>query len=341
MKRYILAVIVSVSLASTSCALAQTNAQITADIVENHILPGFDQLAKQSQTLAAVAVDHCGPDAPELRAAYSDAFDAWVAVSHLRFGPTEVGDRAFALAFWPDTRGFTPQTLSGLITAQDPIGQSAETYAESSIAGRGFYALEFLIYDDAIAHLGSDAYRCGLVQAITGDIANVATAIDADWHDRYAQVLLNPSEAGKYRSTEEAAQELFKALSTGLEFTGDTRLGRPLGTFDRPRPTRAEVWRSGRSARHVTVSLDALRDIALRLAGDDERLVARLNDVFDRSEDRLAHLNDPDFAAVTDVNGRFKLEVLQQSISDIRTLVRDEVGPKLGVVAGFNALDGD
>ena len=30
----------------------------------------------------------------------------------------------------------------------------------------------------------------------------------------------------------------------GLEFTADSRLGRPLGEPDRPRPTRAAFWRS-------------------------------------------------------------------------------------------------
>jgi len=45
----------------------------------------------------------CDGDAArgEVDAAYHVAFDAWMSVSHLRFGPSEADDRAFAIAFYP------------------------------------------------------------------------------------------------------------------------------------------------------------------------------------------------------------------------------------------------
>ncbi|MEM9785245.1 MAG: DUF1513 domain-containing protein [Pseudomonadota bacterium] len=95
-----------------SFALAQA---ITADIVNNHVLPRFATLAETSQTLAKVGVQDCSPTSKPLRIAYGRAFDAWIAASHMRFGPTETDDRAFALAFWPDSRGATPKTLGGLV----------------------------------------------------------------------------------------------------------------------------------------------------------------------------------------------------------------------------------
>ncbi len=49
------------------------------------------------------------PGDPVLTEAYHAAFDAWIKTSHLRFGPSEVNDRAFALAFWPDSRGQYPR----------------------------------------------------------------------------------------------------------------------------------------------------------------------------------------------------------------------------------------
>jgi predicted lipoprotein len=108
------------------------------------------------------------------------------------------------------------------------------------------------------------------------DIENATAKIHADWKNHYAARLTSPSDTGPYRSHHEAVQELFKALSTGLQFTSDTRLGRPLGTFDRPRPRRAEVWRSGRSSRHVKISLSALHDLAVRLAPADSNLIKKL-----------------------------------------------------------------
>ena len=318
---------------------AQSKADITRDAVTAHILPRFADLAHDSQTLANASIEDCTSDA--LRTHYTAAFDAWIAVSHLRFGPTEVDNRAFALAFWPDSRGATPKALTRLILDEDTIAQSAATYADMSISARGFYALEFLIYDNNISATGNAAYRCQLIQTVTADIARMTTAMNHEWQETYAEQLLKPSASGDYRSDDEATQELFKAFLTGLQFTSETRMGRPLGTFDRPRPTRAEAWRSARSTQHVAVSLTTLHDLALRLADGNTSLQSKLSDGFNLAHDQLLALGDPTFAGVALPSSRFKIEIVQQSIEGIRTISRDELGPHLGVAAGFNALDGD
>lgn len=324
-----------------SLTLAQAGPDLTRDIVENHIRPRMAMLDQNAQQLTKAAALGCDPNSQTLRAAYGAAFDAWVGVSHLRFGPSEYDNRGFALAFWPDSRGATPKALAALIRAEDPIAQTAQSYAEVSIAARGYYALEFLLYDQALQSGATTPYLCTLIQTVTADIADVAAQINADWQTTYATRLSTPDPQGTYRTTEEALQELFKALSTGLEFTADTRLGRPLGTFERPRPKRAEAWRSGRSSQQVAISLTALRDISRRLAQGDEPLVAQLDRAFEQALSELSALNDPIFAGVAQPQKRFKIEILQQSINSIRALVRDELGPKLGVAIGFNALDGD
>lgn len=320
-------------------AAAQSKADLTRDIVTAHALPRFADLASGSQTLANASIQDCTSD--DLRAHYADAFDAWVAVSHMRFGPTEVDNRAFALAFWPDSRGATPKALAGLILVEDTIAQSAATYADMSISARGFYALEFLLYDAKISTAGNPAYRCLLIQTMAADIARMATAMSDEWQDAYAEQLLEPSASGVYRSDAEATQELFKALLTGLQFTSETRMGRPLGTFDKPRATRAEAWRSARSMWHVGVSLATLDDLALRLADGNLPLQSKLLDSFNRAHDQLLALEDPTFAGVAVPQSRFKIEIVHKSIEAIRTIARDELGPHLGVAAGFNALDGD
>lgn len=326
---------------SVVAAPMAATADTIPDIVDGHILPRFETLATQTQVFADVAASNCDPTSDALRSAYGDAFDAWVSASHLRFGPTEVDDRAFALAFWPDSRGATPRALETLLAEQDPIAASVETYGDVSIAARGFYAMEFLLYDEALLSAGEPTYHCQLVQTISADMAITAANILEDWQSDYVTEMLQPSPTGVYRSEEEVLQEMFKSLSTGLQFTSESRLGRPLGTFDRPRPARAEARRSGRSTRHVTLSLDALQDLATRLAGDDANIATTLDASFDRAMSQLSDLNDPTFAGVSDPQTRFKVEVLQQSIDTIRTVVRDDLGPTLGVAAGFNSLDGD
>ncbi|WP_299656229.1 imelysin family protein [uncultured Tateyamaria sp.] len=305
-------------------------------IVVGHILPGYQILATEAADLAATAASECAPNSPDLIADFNTAFDAWVSVSHLRFGPSEQQDRAFALAFWPDTRGSIPKALATLLGDQDPAVSDPDAFAEVSIAARGFYALEFLLFDPQFAPGDNPEYHCALVQAITGDIALISAAIHDDWRGGYGDVM---SDAGNdtYRTPTEAAQQLFTALSTGLEFTANARIGRPLGTFDRPRPNRAEARRSGRSLSHVILSLTATKDLSALMSADS----AAVAEAFDTALQRAEALDDPIFAGAADPQGRLRIEVLQQEINDIRQLLAESVGPSLGIAAGFNSLDGD
>ncbi|MEH6524291.1 imelysin family protein [Sulfitobacter sp.] len=338
MNRFLLmAALVAAPMAVT----AQTPNPIVSQIVDSHILTRFQSLANLSADLAIAAGNDCSPRSQPLRAAYGASFDAWVSASHLRFGPTEVDDRAFALAFWPDSRGVTPKSLTALISNQDPVVASADAYSDVSIAARGFYAFEFLLYDDGFNELGDAGYRCTLIQTLTSDIASTSAAILTDWQETYAPKLLQPEPTGTYRSNDEVLQELFKALTAGLQFTSETRLGRPLGTFDRPRPKRAEAWRSKRSSRHVTLSLEALDDLVRKLAQGDPDLALRIKTNFGKSLTLLKNLDDPTFASVAAPQTHLRIEVIQQSIDTTRALISAELGPTLGVAAGFNALDGD
>ncbi|WP_172292209.1 imelysin family protein [Pseudoruegeria sp. HB172150] len=310
-------------------------------IIDEHVLPGFGRLAANAEVLDQRAQEDCSATSPGLREAYNDAFDSWVRISHLRFGPTETGDRAFALAFWPDTKGFTPRELTTLIEARDPAADSEEDFSHVSIAGRGFYALEFLLYDPQFMDAEPEEYRCKLLQAVARDISATAQAILDDWQNGYADLLRNAGENDIYRSEEEAVRAFFGSVVSGLQFTSDTRLGRPLGSFERPRPNRAEARRSNRSARNVLLSLEGTRDLVRLLADGAPNVEAELDTAYDRALDRLAGLEDPTFAGVGDVQGRFEVEILQQNIDRIRELLGASLAPILGVGAGFNALDGD
>lgn len=313
---------------------------MTDDVIDGHILPRYTALAATANVLSIEANQTCDVADPALRTAYSNAFDAWVGVSHLRFGPSEAENRAFALAYWPDTRGVTPRSLTQLITSEDKAGRDPELFPDVSIAARGYYALEFLMYDASISALGDDAYRCDLLQTITADIATTTAAINDDWRT-YAELMKNPSQGAVYRDDLDVIQELYKALTTGLEFTANTRLGRPLGTFDRPRPARAEARRSERSARHIEIALVTLRDLSRRLSADHPNTHAVLDGDYVRALERLDDLADPTLAGVSDPMIRFRIEALAQLITQIDTQTAGLLGPALGVSAGFNALDGD
>ncbi|MDA5556834.1 imelysin family protein [Shimia sp. MMG029] len=310
--------------------------------VAQHILPGFEALATTTLALSAAAETECSSTSEPLRAAFHTAFDAWMGVSHLRFGPTEVDERAFGLAFWPDTKGFTPKALGRLIADEDPVIADAAEFQTVSVAGRGFFALEQLLYDPRISTLGAPDYHCALVRRVAADIALSSGAIHTDWVNGFATLLTEPSESGSYETDAESLQVIYKALDSGLQFDAEVRLGRPLGSFDKPRPTRAEARRSGRSLRNVTVSTAALAELAHILSAESDTIRADYSAAFALIQEQATDLqDDPVFAGVKEVQGRFRVEILQQYINrawDITTL---ELGPALGVSAGFNALDGD
>lgn len=309
-------------------------------VLKEHILLGFERLASDAGRLSNAAMADCSPGSQKLRTAYGRAFDSWISVGHLRFGPTETGNRAFALAFWPDPRSKTPKALAQLVRTKDPIVDDQPGYSTVSVAARGFYALERMLYDRAFEE--ADGYACKLIKAIAMDIAVTAQEIHDDWVQRYAVLLTSPGSPGNpYTTPNEPLRELFKALSTGLQFTSEVRLGRPLGTFDRPRPKRAEARFSGRSLRHVVKSLQSLRALSGLLSIQHTEISSALAAAFDVAEEASTRIEDPLFSLVAQPQGRLRVEVLQQRIDRIGEIVRDDLGPALGVGAGFNALDGD
>jgi uncharacterized protein len=317
-------------------ALAATPAIAdVAAVIDRLILPGYAQFEKATAELEGAA-DDCS--AETVRPAWNAAFDAWLGVSHLRFGPVEDEGRSVIIAFWPDDRGATPRSLAALVADEDPIIGTAEGTAQISVAARGLFALEHLLYDPQFAE--ATPYHCDLVQALTADLAAIAAQVDDAWQDGYATTLRTAGAAGNatYLSDREAKQALFTSLLTGLEFTADQRLGRPLGIFERPRPTRAEAWRSDRSQRNVVLSLRALSDLMQALTGGNAPLTdAALSRAIALAEE----LDDPAFAKVSEPSGRLRIEIVQQAVRAARDAAVDEIGPTLGVTAGFNSADGD
>jgi uncharacterized protein len=308
------------------------------EAIDDSILPGTAAFAAAAAALDAAARSDCRAEA--LRPAYQSAFDAWMGVSHLRFGPMEEEGRGLAIAFWPDKRGMAESTVARLIADQDAAVDDPAAFAQVSVAGRGLFALERLLYEPDRDGYGADGYECRLARAISSDLARVSGEIDREWREAFAAELRDAGESGsgRFLTEKEAAQALFTALDAGLEFDAEQRLGRPLGTFDRPWPQRAEARRSGRSLRNVVLSLEALRGFARALATGP---IPRSEDAFADALADAEALDDPVFAGVADPSQRLKAEILRQKIDRIRREVRHEIGAPLGVAAGFNSQDGD
>ncbi len=337
MTRPILALTLATAAAAALLAAAPTRADV-AEAVTQDILPGYARFAEATAALAEVAAQDCR--APALRPAWNGAFDAWLGVAHLRLGPVETQGRALAIAYWPDPKAIGARQLAEMQAAADPGLTTPEGMAQASVAAKGLFGLERLLYGP---DYGADSYDCALAGAMAQDLAATAALVAAEWGSAgsggYADLLLSAPapENLTFLTLTESRQALFTQLISGLEFVADQRLGRPLGTFDNPHPERAEALASGRPLRNVALSLAALQAYADALGGP-----APLTDAaFTRARTLAEALPDPLLGGVADPSGRLKVEILQQAVKATVDAALGEIGASLGVGKGLNAVDGD
>lgn len=312
-----------------SLALAGPVAADTAAVVRDHARPGYAAFDEAAGRLADI--DSC--DTETLRSAFQATYDAWLAVEHLHLGPAEDEGRSLAILFWPDPKRLGAKAQTALLVG-DPAALTTEAMAQQSVAARGLAGLERLLYP--VEALPADP--CPLIQATANDLSRMAAVLDSEWGP-FGDLLLAAGQPGndRYLTDKEATQALFTQLATGLEFVADRRVGRPLGTFDEPRPDLAEGYASGRSLANIALSLRALRDLALRLDGNSARTLA----AFDHAIGLAETLNDPLLDHIADPEAWLKLEILQQAVRATRDTAIAEIGPALGVELGFNSQDGD
>ncbi|SPJ25285.1 imelysin family protein [Palleronia abyssalis] len=313
--------------ALTAAAIAVASPGI-ADVdtaLDQHVLPTMDKLAQTTQTLAETP---CAPE--DLRPAFREAALAWAAASHLSLGPAEEDGRAKAILFWPDDRNSTGRGIR-LLAQQGEEAWTPEAIQRASVAGRGLGALERLIWE-------RDAVPCALTLALADDLAGTATAIRDGWSKGFADLMRDPGGPGNTRflTEQESEAALYTALLTDMEHAADQRLGRPMGTFDDPRPARAELGRSGLSMEMVRAALSSLRDLAVTLADAPETKAS-----LDRAVEMARDLPDHALQNTDDVQTRFEVEALQTAIRTARDTASAEIGGALGVPMGFNSADGD
>ncbi|GAW34156.1 imelysin [Roseovarius sp. A-2] len=323
------------ALALSLCLALPAHAGVNKAL-DTHILPGFARFAERAARLSDAATEDCR--AANLHPDFHAAFDAWMTVGDLRLGPSETG--ALSVAFWPDPRGFTQRTLTRLIAEEDPIAHAPEDYPEVSIAARGVFALEILLFDPAFMTYEEGSYTCALVTTIATDLEAQARALSSAWNDDFAPLLRKAGAPGNaaYLSGDEALRALYTQVLSALELTANKRLGLPMGTFERPRPALAEARRSGRSLRQVRLAAGAAHGLATALADWD---LPQSDAALARVEAAADTIDDPAFQDITDPQARLRLEVLQQAVEGLHDAIAAEIGTRLGIAPGFNAQDGD
>ena len=325
------------------------HAALARRALDAHIRPGYARLAETAHALAATTGTACaapGPiDPAPVRAAYDATFDAWARIGHIRFGPGEENGTIFGIEFWPDTKSSTPRTLAMLVADENPAVDDPAAFAGQSVAARGLMAIDQLLFDPAATPPEGGTYPCRLLAAITTDLAATADRLVARWDDPWGTILTTAGAPDNpvYFTPDEATKALYSALTEGLQMDIDLRLGRPLGTWDKPQPRRAEAWRSGRSLPNLVASTEGMRafveTVFVPAIGADE--AAPVLNSFDAALAAAGRITAPIDVEVATPQGRIHVEALQVALRHVQEEVASHVGPTLGVASGFNSMDGD
>ena len=125
------------------------------------------------------------------------------AAQHIGFGPIERDNRRYAIAFWPDTKGFARKALDRLTAKQDPVVDDPDAFEKISVAGRGLLALERLLYNQDGAIALEEGYPCRLAQAIATDLAHNSANVLSEWQAADAPAA--------------SPRDLFVSLDAGLQ----------------------------------------------------------------------------------------------------------------------------
>ena len=154
-----------------------------------------------------------------------------------------------------------------------------------------------------------------------------------------------------YFTAEEASGDLLKSLHTALQSAIALKLEYPLGAvLEEATPRQAESWRSALSLANIRANLATAQALyagpggfgaALAALADEEQLDWAIRQGFERAFARLDAISLPLHAAVEDPAARAQVAALLVELKGLRLLVAQELAPALGLLLGFNQMDGD
>ena len=322
-------------------------AVLVRQYIDQLAVPRFEQLGQAVLAMGGEVSGFCAqPRADGLersRETFRQAYLAWMAVQHIRFGPSLRDDAYFKLQFWPDKHGRAGRQLNGLLLSDAPLPDAA-ALAELSVAVQGFPALERLLFDAEAGGFSGEAgtRRCALAMSIATHMGSLTATLVADWR---TYVPKDPADALKriYRNY----LEMFSTIA-------ELKLGRPLGkSLKGARPKRAEAWRSGLSYAAIARNLAVLGAVfqgdgawpGLRSVLDEDLETSELADSLGQQLAYGAEVSGtrPDTLAeaVASEDGRRFLEFLVVHVEQLKDTSIELLARPLGISEGFNALDGD
>jgi len=339
MKRFAVAILAACLLA-TSASAQETDHGALRERALKVLEAQFSVFRDATKVLQTASTDYCDGSLSrdEYLVAFKDTWLAWAPLDSYQFGPIEQSGAVLSINFWPDKKGFVGRGLRNLLSLPPERQSDPQTVAAGSAAAQGFPAIEMLMF--------TDIKECPAIVGISGHMNAVAEQLLLDWFDEggWADLARNAGPDNPVYLTEvEFTKVLYTAIDFGLTRIADTRLGRPLGSFDRPFPKRAEAWRSGLSLDIIHAQLDGIETLLHRGFGPAvfNPSMSWVRKVIADTHKRIDLIAAPLDQAVQQPQMRIRVEAAQTKVRYLQLQFDEDIGPGLGVETGFSAADGD
>lgn len=357
MRAPVLGIVLSV-LAAQPAVSADFNDAID-NAITGYIRPVSAQFAtsagKLPDAVQTVCADRSEANLQAFREAYSATIRDFSRIQFLRFGPLLEDDRLSRLAFLPDPRGIGQRQIRKIYAAKDETVLSAETLKDKSVAVQSLTAFDLIVFDkDTNVVLGSPGetkdFTCSYARAIAQNAAQIAAAVAADWQDPdgYSMLLLTGGpENDLFRSSQEAMETVYNALTTGVTVAKDQDIQPALGNSQaKAKPRRVPFSRSANGLVYLSGELAGIKEAVISmdliplLPEENHRALDTLDFEFKNIQNTLSALQAPIRQTFSDSSYN-QLRAVSFTLSSVHYLMTNGMAGPMGLAGGFNALDGD
>ncbi len=335
------------------------HARLGESVVDGQVIPSLEALFKSMQNLAPASAKFCKSQTEENRRLVNSTFhsvmDAWQVAQIFSFGPLIRKGRFSRVYFWPGRAGSTERYLRKVFISRPSDLTNSKKIGDRSVAVHSLAAFERFMFDPARRAVlqNVDPYKCKVAVAISAFQVELLREVLREWYgkDGFRRAILEPEHNNPlYRNHRDVANDILGLLSSNLERIARLKLRRPIGkSFEKKRPNRLENWRSGRTKKNIQLNLTTLRRLYSEKNGLESLLrsyyaIALADEVrakFKNAERILADIPEPLHETIRIKKNWRSLEKFYNEIESLGRMTSGPVAQTLGLVVGFNSLDGD
>lgn len=327
--------------------------------VEQFYVPAYGEFVREARRMQNEMADFCKQPTPTslktARNAFARLVTVWSRAEVIRFGPVLNFGRLQRIVFWHDVRGIGARQYRRLMRSRDPDALNFETLREKSVAVQSMTALERVLFGKSSENLtsktDSEGYTCAYGTAIAANVAYQGKRVFDEWSKSpsYAEYMLKPGfHTPIYLDSNSVAAALIGTFTFALEFLRDSKVYGPLGREPgRAKPKRTQWRLSGQGLRSLVINVQALKDLYVIsglgtvLPEKDRWIASSTLANFELAAEVIDDLGPSLPDAVGDPAYRDRLIYLGKLMRNLQRLLGEETPRALGVVLGFEWVDGD